>query len=97
MAVAGGRPGIAFVGYLRGGPAFGRSPQRFSLYLRVFSARRGWLSAPIRVSRTYGNRNGWPGDPTGISVMPGRRVMLSWGNPSSATAGQIWAARMRHA
>jgi hypothetical protein len=98
MAVAGGRPGIAYVGYLKGGPVFvSRSPRRFSLYLRVFSVRRGWLSAPIRVSRTYGNRNGWPGDTFGISVMPGRRVMLSWGIPRSATAGQIWAAPVRHA
>jgi len=98
MAVAGGRPGIAYVGYLKGGPFFvARSPRRFSIYLRVFSVRRGWLSSPIRVSRKYGNRNGWPGDTIGISVMPGRRVMLSWGNPSSATAGQIWATPVRHA
>jgi hypothetical protein len=62
MAVASGRPGIAYVGYLKGGPVFvSRSPRRFSLYLRVFSVRRGWLSSPIRVSRKYGNRNGWPG------------------------------------
>jgi hypothetical protein len=98
MAVAGGRPGIAYVGYLKGGPVFvSRSPRRFSLYLRVFSVRRGWLSSPIRVSRKYGNRNGWPGDTIGISVMPGRRVMLSWGIPSSRTAGQIWAAPVQHA
>jgi len=30
-------------------------------------------------------------------MMPGRRVMLSWGIPSSPTAGQIWAAPVRHA
>ena len=98
MAVAGGRPGIAYVGYLKGGPVFiSPSPRRFSLYLRVFSVRRGWLSSPIRVSRKHGNRNGWPGDTIGISVMPGRRVMLSWGVPSSRIAGQIWAAPVRHA
>jgi len=98
MAVASGRPGIAYVGYLKGGPAFvSRSPRRFSLYLRVFSVRRGWLSSPIRVSRTYGNRHGWPGDTIGISALPGRRVMLSWGIPSSPAAGQIWAAQVRHA
>ena len=64
---------------------------------RYSENRRGWLTAPIRVSRKYGNRNGWPGDTIGISVLPGRRVMLSWGIPSSATAGQIWAAPVRHA
>ncbi len=98
MAVAGGRPGIAYVASLRGGPVFvARSPRRFSLYLRVFSVHRGWLSSPIRVSRAYGNRHGWPGDTIGISVLPGQRVMLSWGIPGSATTGQIWATQVQHA
>jgi len=98
MAVAGGRPGIAYVASLKGGPFLtARSPRRFSLYLRVFSVHRGWLSSPIRVSRTYGNRHGWPGDTIGISVLPGHRVMLSWGIPGSIATGQIWATQVQHA
>ena len=98
MAVAGGRPGIAYVASLKGGPfLIARSPRRFSLHLRVFSVHRGWLSSPIRVSRTYGNRHGWPGDTIGISVLPGQRVMLSWGIPSSIATGQIWATQVQHA
>jgi hypothetical protein len=98
MAVAGGRPGIAYVASLQGGPfLIARSPQRFSLYLRVFSVHRGWLSSPIRVSRIPGNRHGWPGDTIGISALPGQRVMLSWGIPGSIATGQIWATQVQHA
>jgi hypothetical protein len=91
MAVAGGRPGTAYVGWLSD-----NSPRGFAQYLRPFSVRRGWLSAPVRVSRNFGNRNIWPGDTIGISVLPrghGRpRVMVSWGSAVSRQTSQIWAA-----
>ena len=97
MAVAGGRPGIAYVGWLTGGPFFGvPSPRPFSQYLRVFSVRRGWLSAPIRVSLRSGNGRVWPGDTIGISLLPGRRVMLSWGSAVGGRVSQIWARQVRH-
>jgi hypothetical protein len=91
MAVAGGRPGIAYLGWLSP-----HSRRGFAQYLRPFSVRRGWLSAPVRVSRKFGNRNIWPGDTIGISVLPrghGRpRVMVSWGSAVSGQISQIWAA-----
>jgi hypothetical protein len=98
MAVAGGRPGIVYVGWLTGGPFFGvPSPRRFSQYLRVFSVRRGWLSAPILVSHRSGNGHVWPGDTIGISLLPGRRVMLSWGSAVGGRTAQIWAREVPHA
>ena len=91
MAVAGGRAGIAFLGWLSENIRRG-----FAQYLRPFSVRRGWLSAPVRASRRFGNRNVFPGDTIGISVLPrghGRpRVMLSWGSAVSHRTSQIWAA-----
>jgi hypothetical protein len=88
MAVMGGPAGTAYVGWLSD-----NTPQGYAAYLRPFSVRRGWLSAPVRVSRQFGNRNVWPGDTIGISLpprarhaRPGRRsqqVMLSWGSSVS--------------
>ena len=96
MAVAGGKPGTAYVGWLSD-----NSPRGFAQYLRPFSVRKGWLSAPIRVSRDFGNRNVWPGDTIGISLLsrrPGQpRIMLSWGSAVSGRNSQIWAAQVRHA
>jgi BNR/Asp-box repeat len=93
MAVAGGRPGIAYLGWLSP-----HSHRGFAQYLRPFSVRRGWLTAPVRVSRKFGNRNIWPGDTIGISVLPrghGRpRVMVSWGSAVSRQISQIWAASL---
>lgn len=96
MAVIGGKPGIAYLGWLTGGPFFDRSALSFSQYLRVFSIRCGWLSAPIRVSGRPGNGHVWPGDTIGISLLPGWRVMLSWGSAVGGTTSQIWARQMRH-
>lgn len=96
MAVTGGPPGIAYVGWLAGGPQFSPSARPYVLYMRKFSVRRGWLSAPIRVSRRPGNRKGWPGDTIGISLLPGHRVRLSWGIPSGESTGQIWTAQVSH-
>ena len=91
MAVAGGGPGIAYVGWLSKNARRG-----IAQYLRPFSVRRGWLSAPVRVSRRFGAPGVWPGDTIGISVPPrghGRpRVMVSWGSAVSRQTSQIWAA-----
>ena len=77
------------------------SPRGFAQYLRPFSVRKGWLSAPIRVSREFGKRNIWPGDAIGISLLsrgPGQpRIVLSWGSAVSGRNSQIWAAQVRHA
>lgn len=95
MAVAGGRPGIAYVGW-----ETNASRRGWALYLRPFSIRTGWLSAPLRISPKFGYRDGWPGDTIGLSVLPGSRSgglqpsMVSWGFPSR-TSGQIWAAPVR--
>jgi len=85
VQVAGGRRGIAYVGWLADNSRHG-----YSLYLREFSIRKGWLSRVIRVSgRVYGNRAVWPGDTFGISTEPPitagpeagmQRVVVSWGS-----------------
>jgi len=95
MAVAGGRAGAAYLGWLSD-----NNHRGFAQYLRPFSVRRGWLSAPVRVSRKFGNRAIWPGDTIGVSVLSrghGRpRVMVSWGSAVSrhrpVPLSQIWAA-----
>ena len=93
-AVAGGKAGAAYVGWLSD-----NSPRGFAQYLRPFSIRRGWLSAPIRVSREFGKRTRWPGDTIGISLLSRAagqpRIMLSWGSAVSGRASQIWAAQVR--
>ncbi len=78
--VAGGGPGIAYVGWLTDAPARG-----YVQYLRVFSARRGWLTSVIRVSPSYGNRHVWPGDTIGLAVSPppgpgAPGLAVSWGS-----------------
>ena len=92
VQVTGGAPGTAYVGWLAD-----NSPRGYALYLRPFSVSRGWLSAPVRVSRAFGNRKVWPGDTFGISMQPGAaplsrggwqrrgwpRVVVSWGSAVS--------------
>ena len=88
VQVAGGRPGVAYVGWLAD-----NSPHGYAQYLRPFSIRHGWMSGPVRVSRQFGRRLVWPGDRFGITVlprarpgMPGprgagvQRVSLTWGS-----------------
>jgi hypothetical protein len=84
VQVAGGQPGVAYVGWLANG-----SPPGYALYLRAFSIRAGWLSAPVRVSGSYGNPSIWPGDTFGLSTLPALasgpaahrpRVVVSWGS-----------------
>jgi len=83
VQVAGGQPGVAYVGWLADGSGNG-----FALYLRPFSIRTGWLSKSIKVSGPYGNPLIWPGDTFGLSTLPPLatgprahwpRVMVSWG------------------
>jgi hypothetical protein len=100
VQVVGGFDGIAYVGWLAD-----NSPKGYALYLRPFSIRKGWLSAPVRVSQTYGNSSIWPGDTFGISVEPGPvgpldnvfarlRVVVSWG---SAVGGKTALSQDRAA
>jgi hypothetical protein len=98
VQVAGGQPGVAYVGWLADDTASG-----YALYLRPFSMRTGWLSGPVRVSGTYGNPSIWPGDTFGLSTLPPLaagpqahwpRVMVSWG---SAVGGPTALAQDRAA
>ena len=96
MAVAGGQPGIAYLAWLSDNTHRG-----FAQYLRPFSVRRGWLSAPVRVSRNFGAPGVWPGDTIGVSALPRGhgwpRIMVSWGSAVSHHTAQIWATQVRHA
>jgi hypothetical protein len=86
VQVVGGSRGIAYVGWLAD-----NSPRGYALYLRPFSITKGWLSGPVRVSRTFGNSAVWPGDTIGISLEPTPSatpgspqrppaVVVSWGS-----------------
>ncbi len=84
VQVAGGPPGIAYVGWLAD-----NSPGGYALYVREFSVTKGWLSPIVRVSRQYGNKSVWPGDTFGISAEPVittgpqaglQPVVVSWGS-----------------
>ena len=71
------------------------SPRGFAQYLRPFSIRAGWLAKPIQASRQFGNRNIWPGDTIGISLLPTRthaprKIQLSWGSAVSGPNSQIF-------
>jgi hypothetical protein len=99
MAVTAGAPGVAYVGWLAGGPFTGRSARRFSQYLRPFSIHTGWLAGPIRVSRRSGSGDVWPGDTIGISLLPAsghgpRKIQLSWGSAVSGLTSQIFTATL---
>jgi hypothetical protein len=72
---AGAGPGIADIAWQSD-----NSPRGYATYLRPFSIRHGWLAPVARVSTQYGNPAIWPGDTFGISVLPGRHVVLSWGS-----------------
>lgn len=83
VQVAGGQPGVAYVGWLADGSRSG-----YALYLRQFSIRTGWLGPPVKVSGAYGNPSIWPGDTFGLSILPPLaagpeahwpRVVVSWG------------------
>jgi hypothetical protein len=75
VQVAGGTPGVAYVGWLAD-----NSPHGYALFLRPFSIRKGWLGPAVQVSRTFGNAAIWPGDTFGISVerAPGAPAHAAW-------------------
>jgi hypothetical protein len=89
MEVAGGGPGIAYVGWLSNS-----NPQGYAQYLRTFSTTKGWLSGPLQVSSEFGDSSVWPGDTFGISALSPTHVVLSWGSatPSSGKKSDIFAA-----
>jgi hypothetical protein len=89
MEVAGGDPGIAYVGWLSDS-----NPQGYAQYLRAFSITRGWLSAPVQVSSQFGDPSVWPGDTFGISALAPGQLVLSWGSATPATGkkSEIFAA-----
>jgi hypothetical protein len=87
VEVVGGRPGIAYVGWLAD-----NSSRGYAQYLRVFSISRGWISSPIQISNRFGDASVWPGDTFGISVLSGagadtggsQTLALSWGSATGA-------------
>jgi hypothetical protein len=90
VQVAGGAGGVAYVAWLTNA-----SPRGYTLWLRPYSVRSGWLAPARRVSPRYGRASVWPGDTFGIAVLPGRgavRVAMSWGSAvGSSRTAQIWA------
>ena len=89
VQVAGGRRGIAYVGWLADNSRHG-----YALYLREFSISTGWVSPVIRVSgRVYGSKAVWPGDTFGISVEPGPRTGPLAGRPRVAVS---WGSAIRN-
>jgi hypothetical protein len=91
VQVAGGRRGIAYVGWQTNAPARG-----YATYVRPFSMARGWLGPAIKVSSQYGNSRIWPGDTFGISVLPGGpgvRLAMSWGSATGISPdSEIYSA-----
>ena len=80
MEVSGGGPGIAYVSFFSGA-----DPRGYAQYLRTFSIKGGWLSAPVPVSPDFGDTSVWPGDTFGISTISPGQVVLSWGSATAST------------
>jgi hypothetical protein len=91
MQVAGGGAGTAYVGWLSSS-----DPRGYAQYLRAFSIKSGWLSAPVQVSTEFGDTSVWPGDTFGIATLSPTDLVLSWGSatPSTAKKSDIFAARV---
>jgi hypothetical protein len=91
MEVAGGGPGIAYVSFFSAA-----DPRGYADYLRTFSIKRGFLSAPLQVSPEFGSTAVWPGDTFGISALTPTDLVLSWGSATPATGGvsEIFAANV---
>jgi hypothetical protein len=90
VEVAGGRAGVAYVGWQTSAPA-----QGYATYLRAYSLSKGWLGPAIQVSARYGKATVWPGDTFGIAALPGPRprVSLTWGSGfGKHPRSQIYAA-----
>jgi hypothetical protein len=91
VEVAGGPAGIAYVAWLS------RQRRGYAEYVRPFSIAGGWLSAPDKVSRRFGDSGIWPGDTFGITALAPNEVLLSWGSATSATRGdaEIFTTRVK--
>jgi hypothetical protein len=91
MQVAGGGAGKAYVGWLSSS-----DPRGYAQYLRAFSIKSGWLSAPVQVSTEFGDTSVWPGDTFGIATLSPTDLVLSWGSatPSTAKRSEIFATRV---
>jgi hypothetical protein len=89
MEVVGGAAGTAYVSWLASS-----DPRGYALYLRTFSVKGGWSSAPQQVSTEFGDTSVWPGDTTGISLVSPFQLALSWGSatPSSGKKSDIFVA-----
>jgi hypothetical protein len=90
MQAAGGKPGLAYVGWLSDS-----SPSGYAQYLRVYQVGHGWLTSPARVSAQFGRPAVWPGDTIGIVTVPGTSpaLVLTWGSAVSGPS-QIYSARI---
>ena len=87
VEVAGGPPGIAYVGWLTNS-----DPRGYAQYLNTFSTsdNGSWLSAPRQISTQFGDPSVWPGDTFGISTVSTsslNQVLLSWGSATPTTGG----------
>ena len=87
IQVAGGPPGVAYVGWLSSS-----NPSGYALFLRAFSVTSGWLSDPIQVSTQFGDTSVWPGDTFGIAALSTTEVALAWGSavPSGGGKSEIF-------
>ena len=88
IQVTGGPAGIAYAGWLTSS-----DPRGYTLFLRTFSIKRGWLSAPVQVPVEFGDTSVWPGDTFGITTVAPGLVGLAWGSavPSTGKKAQIFA------
>ena len=97
VEVVGGAAGTAYVAWQAG-----NSPRGYATYLRPFSITRGWL-APASGLSSLRERQVWPGDTFGLSILPGshgpfgpERVVLSWGSAiRKHKNSEIYAAVLR--
>ena len=66
----------------------------YAQYLRAFSTKHGWISAPTQLSSAFGNRAVRPGDTFGISSWPPDHLVVSWGSatPPASKKSEIFAA-----
>ena len=90
MEVTGAGSGTAYVSWLSDS-----NPAGYALFLRAFSVTRGWLSAPVQITTSYGSSSVWPGDTTGLSALSPTDVVASWGSDYpdvSENQDEIYAA-----
>src|ERR1700722_1331032 len=79
---AGGRPGEAYVAWQTSGGGPG-----YATYLRPFSITRGWLGPAVKVSGAYGKAGVWPGATSGLALLPGGSLSLTWGSAVGTSKG----------